>query len=152
MKNPIGGMKKELEEMKASMDAMKSDVQHTVDEVKGTVAKMKETGALLKDFGKPDKTDGDIVREKNAFYFCMEEAGQIGEISYMPSDRHIWVINHTFVSPPYRNQGIAHRLLARLVETARAEGKQIIPICTFAAAEFKRDPAYADVWKQKQER
>jgi predicted GNAT family acetyltransferase len=31
------------------------------------------------------------------------------------------------------------------VEDARAEGKTVLPLCPFAAAQFKRHPDWADV-------
>jgi predicted GNAT family acetyltransferase len=39
--------------------------------------------------------------------------------------------------------------VTRAVEDARAAGKLIIPLCPFAAAQFKRHPEWADVLKKQ---
>ncbi len=44
-----------------------------------------------------------------------------------------------------RPQGAGLRLVTRAVEDARAAGKKIIPLCPFAAAQFRRHPEWADV-------
>lgn len=58
------------------------------------------------------------------------------------------IIDHTFVDPAYRGQGLAEKLVAKGVEKARKEQKKIIPLCPFAKKEFERKPEYADVWNQ----
>lgn len=55
------------------------------------------------------------------------------------------VIEHTFVDPSLRGQGIAGRLVKLVVDEARADDFKIEPLCTFAAGEFARRPEYADV-------
>ena len=42
----------------------------------------------------------------------------IGESTYAKSDK-VWIIDHTFVEKSYGGQGIAGRLVAKLVEEAR---------------------------------
>lgn len=58
------------------------------------------------------------------------------------------IIDHTGVPDAFRGQGIGARLVARAVEDARAQGKTIIPLCPFAAAQFRRHPEWADVLKR----
>lgn len=55
------------------------------------------------------------------------------------------IIDHTGVPDAFRGQGIGARLVAKAVEDARAAGKTILPLCPFAAAQFKRHPEWADV-------
>ena len=42
----------------------------------------------------------------------------LGESTYAKSDK-VWIIDHTFVEKSYGGQGIAGRLVAKLVEEAR---------------------------------
>lgn len=58
------------------------------------------------------------------------------------------IIDHTGVPDAFRGQGIGARLVARAVEDARAAGKTIIPLCPFAASQFRRHPEWADVLKK----
>ncbi len=55
------------------------------------------------------------------------------------------IIDHTDVPDAFRGQGVGVRLVTRAVEDARASGKTIIPLCPFAAAQFKRHAEWADV-------
>ncbi len=55
------------------------------------------------------------------------------------------IIDHTGVPDAFRGQGIGAKLVTRAVEDARAAGKTILPLCPFAAAQFKRHPEWADV-------
>ncbi len=58
------------------------------------------------------------------------------------------IIDHTGVPDAFRGQGVGLRLVSRAVEDARAAGKTIIPLCPFAAAQFRRHPEWADVLKR----
>lgn len=55
------------------------------------------------------------------------------------------IIDHTGVPDAFRGQGVGLKLVTRAVEDARAAGKTIIPLCPFAAAQFRRHPEWADV-------
>ena len=68
----------------------------------------------------------------------------IGESTYAKSDK-VWIIDHTFVEKSYGGQGIAGRLVAKLVEEARKNDIKIIPLCSFAKREFKLKKEYLDV-------
>ena len=48
----------------------------------------------------------------------------------------------------FRGKGVGVLLVARAVDDARAAGKTIIPLCPFAAAQFRRHPEWADVLKK----
>lgn len=144
MSSPIKGIKTEIDNMKSHIDGIKSDVQDTIGSVKDTVTEAKDT---FKGWKKSDEI-GVIHKEGNAFV-VRENAEQIGEITYLPDGEHTWVLNHTYVSPAYRGGDIARRLLQRVVEEARAQHKKIVPVCSYALVQFKRNPAYEDVWQKK---
>ena len=57
------------------------------------------------------------------------------------------IIDHTEVPDVFRGQGVGAKLVQRAVEDARSSGKKIIPLCPFAAAQFRRHPEWADVLK-----
>lgn len=57
------------------------------------------------------------------------------------------IVDHTGVPEVFRGQGAGVRLVERAVADARAAGKKIIPLCPFAAAQFRRHPEWADVLK-----
>jgi uncharacterized protein len=55
------------------------------------------------------------------------------------------VIMHVETPVAARGQGHAARLLAAMVEHARAEGTKLVPRCGYAVAYFRRHPEMADV-------
>ena len=57
------------------------------------------------------------------------------------------IIDHTEVDDSLRGQGVGAKLVEAAVAWARAEGKQIIPLCPFAKATFEKRPDLADVLK-----
>jgi hypothetical protein len=49
-------------------------------------------------------------------------------------------IDHVEAPTPLRCSGAAGRFMEALVETARAEGARLVPICSYAAAWLQRHP------------
>jgi predicted GNAT family acetyltransferase len=73
--------------------------------------------------------------------------GAEAEMTFSKAGEHMVIIDHTAVPDAFRGQGIGLKLVNRAVEDARAAGKKIIPLCPFAAAQFRRHPEWADVLK-----
>ncbi|MBN9245208.1 MAG: N-acetyltransferase [Mesorhizobium sp.] len=74
--------------------------------------------------------------------------GAEAEMTFTSVGMHQFIIDHTGVPDAFRGQGVGLRLVTRAVEDARAAGKSIIPLCPFAAAQFRRHPEWADVLKK----
>ena len=81
-------------------------------------------------------------------YFLRSPAGDEAEMTFTTISDHQIIIDHTEVPDAFRGQGAGLRLVTRAVEDARAAGKKIIPLCPFAAAQFRRHPEWADVLKR----
>ena len=73
--------------------------------------------------------------------------GAEAEMTFTRIGEHQIIIDHTEVPEAFRGQGAGVRLVTRAVEDARAAGKKIIPLCPFAAAQFRRHQEWADVLK-----
>ena len=74
--------------------------------------------------------------------------GAEAEMTFTKVGERQIIIDHTGVPDSFRGQGVGVRLVARAVEDARAAGKIIIPLCPFAASQFRRHPEWADVLKK----
>jgi predicted GNAT family acetyltransferase len=71
-------------------------------------------------------------------YFIVMPNGEQSRLTYVKAGaRHI-IADHTFVPPPYRNNGVAEAMVERLIADARAAGLKITPTCWFVADEFSR--------------
>lgn len=81
-------------------------------------------------------------------YVLRGAGGAEAEMTFTRIGEHQIIIDHTEVPDAFRGQGAGLRLVTRAVEDARAAGKTIIPLCPFAAAQFRRHPEWADVLKK----
>lgn len=80
-------------------------------------------------------------------YIIRGAGGAEAEMTFSTVSDHLFIIDHTEVPDAFRGQGAGLQLVTRAVEDARAAGKKIIPLCPFAAAQFRRHPEWADVLK-----
>lgn len=87
----------------------------------------------------------DIKRGNGKFYIGESESDFIAHITFKHGGNNVIVIDHTFVDPSLRGQGIAAKLMERLIEMAREEGLKCVPVCSYAVTAFKRHKEYQDV-------
>ncbi|MEM7753536.1 MAG: GNAT family N-acetyltransferase [Pseudomonadota bacterium] len=71
--------------------------------------------------------------------------GPEAELTYSRASDTLIIIDHTGVPDAYRGQKVGVALVKRAVEDARAGGYKILPLCPFAAAQFRRHKDWADV-------
>jgi len=76
-------------------------------------------------------------------YYLEGPNGEVAEMTFSRTGPKLIIIDHTGVPDAFRGQGVGARLVARAVEDARAAGARIIPLCPFAAAQFRR---HAEEW------
>ena len=82
----------------------------------------------------------EFEKSENRFYKNNEEGKMIAEVTYVPAGDTIVILDHTFVDPSLRGQGIAAQLVDRVVEEMGSEGKKIVPLCPYAKELFNRKP------------
>ncbi|GEK90563.1 GNAT family N-acetyltransferase [Alkalibacterium kapii] len=84
----------------------------------------------------------EFVKGDNRFY-KKEGDKLVAEITYVPKDDKVDV-NHTFVDQSLRGQGIAEKLVDRVVSEMEKADKKIIPSCPYVEALFERKPEKYD--------
>jgi predicted GNAT family acetyltransferase len=91
-----------------------------------------------------------IEREENGSRgrYVYRADGHEAEMTFSKVGTHQIIIDHTEVPEAFRGQGIGLRLVEHAVSDARKDGKTIIPLCPFAAAQFRRHPEWADVLRK----
>lgn len=78
--------------------------------------------------------------------FALDGNGEIlAEVTFPTKEDGVAEIDHTFVAPALRGQGIADKLLQAAADTLRAEGKKARLVCSYAVTWFDRHPEYEDV-------
>jgi hypothetical protein len=82
-------------------------------------------------------------------YFIEAPGGVTAEMTFSQASHTLIIIDHTEVPDAFRGTGTGVRLVETLIADARASGTRIIPLCPFAAAQFKRHPEWSDVLETK---
>lgn len=82
-------------------------------------------------------------------YAILMPNGQESKVTFVRAGPGHVIADHTYVPPPYRNQGVAERLVEHFVGEMRAAGAKVTPTCWFVADEFARHGAdWDDVLKR----
>lgn len=78
--------------------------------------------------------------------FVMEKQGRrVGEMTYRRLDDSRILVDHTYVNPVLRGQGVARQLLDAAVAWARGNGIRMEASCSYVVVQFARDPSLRDV-------
>jgi hypothetical protein len=89
--------------------------------------------------------DVDGVRDNPALSrFELDAGGGTAILNYRV-DHGVMALNHTETPPHARGQGIASRLVAGVLEGARARGLKVMPRCPFVRAYLADHPEYSDL-------
>ncbi|TDM12087.1 N-acetyltransferase [Macrococcus lamae] len=88
----------------------------------------------------------EIKQGENRF-FIGEGSAFKAEITFIQQNDTL-VIDHTFVDPSLRGEGIAKQLVNKVVDYARQENKKILPVCSYARVVMERDKSMHDVLKK----
>lgn len=82
--------------------------------------------------------------------YVIEAPGNaVAEMTYSRANEGLIIIDHTEVPNVFRGSGTGLRLLNALIADARAGSIKIIPLCPYAAAQFKRHPEWSDLLETK---
>ncbi len=78
-------------------------------------------------------------------YINDEKGNMVAEITYAVQHPDTMVVDHTEVKEVLQGQDIGLQLVEAVVEHARAKGRKIVPVCTFAKAIIERKEEFQDV-------
>ena len=87
----------------------------------------------------------ELKKASNGFYVGDNASKPLARITYVTKEPNIIIIDHTFVDPSLRGQGIALKLVDAMVDFARKNKKMVIPVCSYAVKVLNHDPKYADI-------
>jgi uncharacterized protein len=95
-------------------------------------------------------SDIKIVFENNdrGAFVVDENDERVAEMVFARNGTNL-IIYHTQVSEKLKGKGTAGALLERMVNFAREENLQVVPLCPYVLAQFKRHPErYEDIWNK----
>jgi uncharacterized protein len=78
--------------------------------------------------------------------FVLRRDGEEAELTWSVLSPQMVIADHTLVPDSFRGTGAGLALVTKLVETARAEGFKVMPLCPFVNAQRKRHPEWADAF------
>lgn len=81
------------------------------------------------------------ISDDGRIYARNDEGKVVAEITF-PAHNGVATINHTFVDPSLRGQGIAGKLMQLAVDKILADGNRIAATCPYAVAWLQRHPEY----------
>ncbi len=81
----------------------------------------------------------------NGAFYVQSDGKRVAEMTYVRNNASLITVDHTEVDPSLGGQGVGHSLLNALVQWARATGTKVIPICSYAKAQFDKDASIRDV-------
>ena len=95
-----------------------------------------------------DPSEIAFEQTKSKGRYVYRAGGATAEMTVALAGERLVIIDHTEVPDVFRGQGVGAALVARAVADARVSGKKIIPLCPFAASQFRRHGDWADVLQQ----
>lgn len=84
-----------------------------------------------------------FTHNENQIALYSETGELLAEITFPYIDKDTVDINHTFVDPSLRGQGIAGKLMNELTDELRKRGLKAVPTCSYAVGWFEKHPEYS---------
>ncbi len=85
-----------------------------------------------------------VFEEKAQRSAAYQDGRLIGECEFSASET-VWIITHTGVRSGHEGQGIARKLVEKVIGEARVRHVRILPICSYARKLMIGNDAYQDV-------
>ena len=82
---------------------------------------------------------------RNGLFEAWSDETQVGEMTYQRPTPQRMIIDHTRVFDGFEGRGIARQLVLAAVDFARANNRQIVPVCSYAQAFLTRTDEYKDI-------
>lgn len=89
----------------------------------------------------------EIKKGENKFYIGPNEDNVEAEMTYIV-EGDTFIVEHTFISPTLRGQGVAGKLLDSLLEYAKENHIMITPVCPYVVSAFEKHPEWHDLLKK----
>lgn len=71
-------------------------------------------------------------KEQNRIHMNDEQGNLIAEVTFPETEPGVFTINHTFVDPSLRGQGIASKLVEAAVDEINARNGEVKATCSYA--------------------
>ena len=87
------------------------------------------------------------IEDTKGYFELFEKKELAAYMSFSRAGEDLIIINHTDVKPQFKGRGFGRNLIDHIVNYARAEKINIMPMCPYAASVFSKDKSIRDVLK-----
>lgn len=87
----------------------------------------------------------EYIKNKAYIHGVDSNGNVLAKVTFPIFKENVVEINHTFVDPSLRGQGVANVLLELAYDTIRKANLKAIPTCSYAVAWFKRNKDKHDI-------
>ena len=87
----------------------------------------------------------EIIKDKAMVYIKDENGNMIAYATFPVNKDGYCVIDHTFVSPLLRGQGVAAKLMEKAYESIKEQGLKCLPTCSYAVTWFDKNEDKKDI-------
>lgn len=101
--------------------------------------------SLHQDFNMSTLTVHHTESENKGMAYVGDYLSPRAALTYTLAGKALLIIDHTEVEDSLRGQGVGRQMLDFVVNLARERGLQILPLCPYARAVFKKDESIHDV-------
>lgn len=91
------------------------------------------------------KVQIDLMESETGGRYATVIDGAEAELTFSKTGDTMIIIDHTDVPDSLRGKGVGVALVERAVADARKDSKKILPLCPFAAAQFRKHPDWSDL-------
>lgn len=85
-----------------------------------------------------------FLTQENRIYAEDEQGKLVAEATFPSISENSVCLDHTFVDPSLRGQGVAGMLIQEVIAYAKDNRKKIKPVCSYAVSWFEKHPEYAE--------
>ncbi|MFR2534021.1 MAG: N-acetyltransferase [Clostridia bacterium] len=78
------------------------------------------------------------IKEENQKFLLIEEEKEIGNLKFIKDVEGDFIIESIFIEEAYRGEGYAQIIFNEFIEKVKKEKRKVIPICTYAQAQFRK--------------
>lgn len=85
------------------------------------------------------------IKEDHKIYVLNEKNNKIVEATFPFYKEGVVVVDHTYVDPSLRGQGIASELMHEVSRFAKEKGYKVVATCPYAVVWYKKHKEYDDI-------
>lgn len=85
-----------------------------------------------------------FITEENRIVY-QQDGQTLAEITFPTFEEGVVNIDHTFVDPVLRGQGVAGQLMQHTADALRATGRKAVATCSYAQKWFSQHPDQQDL-------